>query len=230
MNGDALIDWIIFTSLLAHAGHIGTDRSLLTEYDALLLGQIARDLLHASLHRHNDTWTAFFEPVVGTGGNSSIALWQPTTFLKQADHTGHEPGRTAWQTETLQTVLFPRPLNGDANFVKKSINYVNLFALKCTCISKCYQPFLCHNVCGIFTVFQLYKSVVEIVYNTSQWQMSLNTTLIIVYFIFESISSESLKKYQSQIKVLFCMSSTSHKTKRLLIGFLSINLSNYYTL
>ena len=59
---------------LAHAGHRGTDRSLLTGHDALLLRQIARDLLHASLHRHNDTWTAFFEPVVGTGGNSSIAL------------------------------------------------------------------------------------------------------------------------------------------------------------
>ena len=41
------------------------------EHDALLLGQIARDLLHALLHRHNNTWTAFFEPVVGTGGNES---------------------------------------------------------------------------------------------------------------------------------------------------------------
>ena len=59
---------------LTHAGHIGTDRSLLTGHNALLLQQIARDLLHASLHRHDDTWTAFFEPVVGTGGNSSIAL------------------------------------------------------------------------------------------------------------------------------------------------------------
>ena len=45
---------------LAHAGHIGTDRSLLMGHNALLLRQIARDLLHASLHRHNDTWTAFF--------------------------------------------------------------------------------------------------------------------------------------------------------------------------
>ena len=59
---------------LAHAGHVGTDRSLPTGHDALLLRQIARDLLHALLHRHNETWTAFFEPVVGTGGNSSIAL------------------------------------------------------------------------------------------------------------------------------------------------------------
>ena len=55
-----------------HAGHIGTDRSLLTGHNALLLRQIARDLLHALLHSHNNTWTAFFEPVVGTGGSKSI--------------------------------------------------------------------------------------------------------------------------------------------------------------
>ena len=54
-----------------HAGHIGTDRSLLTGHNALLLRQIARDLLHALLHRHN-TWTTFFEPVVSTGGSESI--------------------------------------------------------------------------------------------------------------------------------------------------------------
>ena len=42
-----------------HAGHIGTDRSLLTGHNALLSRQIARDLLHALLHRHNNTWTAF---------------------------------------------------------------------------------------------------------------------------------------------------------------------------
>ena len=104
--------WLIETYLrpcLAHAGHIRTDRSLLMGHDALLLRQIARDLLHASLHRHNDTWTAFFEPVVGTGGNSSIVLWQHITFLKQADRTGGEPGWTAWQTETLPTVLIPHP-------------------------------------------------------------------------------------------------------------------------
>ena len=54
-----------------HAGHIGTDRSLLTGHNALLLRQIARDLLHTLLHRHNsnNTWTAFGEPVVGTGGD-----------------------------------------------------------------------------------------------------------------------------------------------------------------
>ena len=36
--------------VLAHAGHIGTDRSLLTGHNALLLQQIARDLLHALSH------------------------------------------------------------------------------------------------------------------------------------------------------------------------------------
>ena len=56
----------------ANAGYVGTDGSLLMGHDALLLRRIARDLLHASSHRHNDTWTAFFEPVVSTGGNKSI--------------------------------------------------------------------------------------------------------------------------------------------------------------
>ena len=55
-----LFVWIILTSLFTHAGHIGTDRSPLTGQNALLLRQIARDLLHALLHRHNNTWTAFF--------------------------------------------------------------------------------------------------------------------------------------------------------------------------
>ena len=56
------IDWLnhINVPVLTHAGHIGADRSLLTGHDALLLRQIARDLLHASLHRHNDPWTTFF--------------------------------------------------------------------------------------------------------------------------------------------------------------------------
>ena len=58
---------------LTHAGYIGTDRSLLTGHNGLLLRQIARDLLYALLQRHNNTWTAFFEPVVGTGGSESIA-------------------------------------------------------------------------------------------------------------------------------------------------------------
>ena len=36
-----------------HADYIGTDRSLLTGHDALLLQQLARDLLHSLSHRHD---------------------------------------------------------------------------------------------------------------------------------------------------------------------------------
>ena len=46
---------------------------MLTGHDALLLWQIARDLLHASSHRHDNTWTAVVELVIGTGGNKSKA-------------------------------------------------------------------------------------------------------------------------------------------------------------
>ena len=41
---------------LAHAGNIGTDRSLLMGHDALLLRHMARDLLHALSDRHDNTW------------------------------------------------------------------------------------------------------------------------------------------------------------------------------
>ena len=57
---------------------VGTDRSLLTGHDALLLRQIARDLLHALSHRHDYTWTAFVEPVVRS--------WMSTlSVVSQAD-------------------------------------------------------------------------------------------------------------------------------------------------
>ena len=36
-------------------GYIGTDRSLLTEHNVLLLQKIARDLLYASSHRYDNT-------------------------------------------------------------------------------------------------------------------------------------------------------------------------------
>ena len=42
---------------------------MLIEFHALLL---ARDLLHALSHKHDNTWAAFVEPVVNTGGNESI--------------------------------------------------------------------------------------------------------------------------------------------------------------
>ena len=38
----------------AHAGYIGTDRSLLMGHNALLLLQVARDLLHALSLRYGD--------------------------------------------------------------------------------------------------------------------------------------------------------------------------------
>ena len=38
-----------------------------------VLRQIARDLLHALSHRHDYTWMAFGEPVVGTSGDKLIA-------------------------------------------------------------------------------------------------------------------------------------------------------------
>ena len=39
---------------LAHAGYIGTDRSLLRGHNALLLQQVARDPLHALSHRREE--------------------------------------------------------------------------------------------------------------------------------------------------------------------------------
>ena len=56
------------------SSYIGKDISLLTEHDALLLQQIARDLLHALSHRHNNTWTTFGESVVSTGGDINSML------------------------------------------------------------------------------------------------------------------------------------------------------------
>ena len=59
----------------AQTVYICTDRSLLTGHDALLLWQIARDLVHALSHRHEYTWTPFVEPVISTGGNKLITRW-----------------------------------------------------------------------------------------------------------------------------------------------------------
>ena len=42
-------------------------------HNALLLRQIARDLLHALSQKHDYTWTAFVEPV-GTGANKLITF------------------------------------------------------------------------------------------------------------------------------------------------------------
>ena len=78
-----------------HAGHIGTDRSLLTGHDAILLRQIASDLLHALLHKHNNIWTAFFEPVVVTGGSESITLIEFHLSVTSGSRW-REPGSPAW--------------------------------------------------------------------------------------------------------------------------------------
>ena len=72
---DSSFVWIKLCPCSAHAGHIGTDRSLLTGYDTLLLRQIARDLVHALSHRHDSKWTTFGEPVIGTGGEKLITCW-----------------------------------------------------------------------------------------------------------------------------------------------------------
>ena len=88
-----LAGWISFVCLnhinvpVQHIRFIGTDRSLLTGHNTLLLWQIAKDLFHALPHRHDNIWTAFGEPVVGTGGDKLISRWQNSTFLKQRDRT-----------------------------------------------------------------------------------------------------------------------------------------------
>ena len=58
----------ILTSLFSTCRPYRDRQRLLIGHDALLLRQIARDLLHALSNRHDSTWTAFGEPVVGTGG------------------------------------------------------------------------------------------------------------------------------------------------------------------
>ena len=50
-----LFVWIILTSLFSTC-RPSTNRSLLTRHNTLLLWQIARDLLHALSHRHDNTW------------------------------------------------------------------------------------------------------------------------------------------------------------------------------
>ena len=53
-------------------------------HGALLIRQIARDPLHASSHRHGNTWAAFGELVVSIGVGKLIT-----------DRAGLEPGRPA---------------------------------------------------------------------------------------------------------------------------------------
>ena len=58
----------LFVCLFAHAGSIWTDRSLLTGHDALLLRQIARDILLALSHRHDYTaWPLLNQSIAMAG-------------------------------------------------------------------------------------------------------------------------------------------------------------------
>ena len=116
------------------------DWSLLTGHDALLLQLIARNLIHASSHRLDDTWTAFDEPVVGTGGNKSTAHWYSSTFWKQADRTGLEPEQRVRHTGTLTTVLFPRPLPIRGSLQESKKLQTLLISLPVKVPSQCPHP------------------------------------------------------------------------------------------
>ena len=69
-------------------------------YDALLLGQIASDILHALSHRHYNTWIGFGEPVISTGGSN----------LKTFGFHLSETSRSCWG-QTLMTCLTNRDAN-----------------------------------------------------------------------------------------------------------------------
>ena len=62
------------------------------------------------MHYHTDTithGTIFDEPVVGSGGDRLTTCWKNSSFLKQTDRTGLEPGWPTWKTETLTIMLYP---------------------------------------------------------------------------------------------------------------------------
>ena len=82
---------------LTHADHIGTDRSLLTGHNALLLRQIARDLLHALLHRYNNTWTAFFL-------TSRRHWWEWVSNTVIESHLSMTSGSSGAQTRTARLI------------------------------------------------------------------------------------------------------------------------------
>ena len=58
---------------LAHEGHIGTDRCLLIGQCATPLRQIAKDLLNAVSHMHDNTWHIAFDKPVGGTGHAHVA-------------------------------------------------------------------------------------------------------------------------------------------------------------
>ena len=73
----------------AHAGYIGTDKSLLMWHDPLLFWNIARDLLHVVSHKH-DTRNTFDEPAGDPGWSK---LWHADSkwFLKQTEQSWCKP-------------------------------------------------------------------------------------------------------------------------------------------
>ena len=76
----------------AHAGYTGTDRSLLIGHNALLLRQIARGLLDALSHRHDDTWHGLWwtswqhwlEHVENTQIANELSKWMKQSWCKQS--------------------------------------------------------------------------------------------------------------------------------------------------
>ena len=73
MSTDYFFVYIIFTSLFSTCRLYKERQKSANWYNALLLRQIARDLLYALSHRHDNTCMAFVEPVVTSGGNHSVA-------------------------------------------------------------------------------------------------------------------------------------------------------------
>ena len=67
-----LFVWIRLTSLFSTCTLYKDRQSLLTGHNAFFLRKIARDILHALPQRHDNTWTAFGEQVVPTGGDKLI--------------------------------------------------------------------------------------------------------------------------------------------------------------
>ena len=59
------------------------------------------------------------EPVVSTGGDKLLKFWQYSTFLKQKDPARLEPERSAWQMETLTSMLFPCPPDMEGKMSEK---------------------------------------------------------------------------------------------------------------
>ena len=83
------------SALAGHIHDIGTDRSLLTRHDALLLQQIARDFLHALSHRHDNAWHSLW-------WTSRLPWWEQVSdpqiaseLSKQAEQRWGEPS-TYW--------------------------------------------------------------------------------------------------------------------------------------